>query len=39
KTLLGWNPTQTSFPELVKIMVQHDLKYVKKFHEQLEVNL
>ncbi|MFI3294153.1 MAG: GDP-mannose 4,6-dehydratase, partial [Rikenellaceae bacterium] len=39
KTLLGWNPTQTSFPELVKIMVQHDLKYVKKFHEQLDVNL
>lgn len=39
KTLLGWNPTQTSFPELVKIMVEHDLKYVKKFHEQLEVNL
>ncbi len=39
KTLLGWNPTQTSFPELVKIMVQHDLKYVNKFHEQLDANL
>ncbi|MFI3302524.1 MAG: GDP-mannose 4,6-dehydratase [Rikenellaceae bacterium] len=39
KTLLGWNPTQTSFPELVKIMVQHDLKYIKKFHEQLDANL
>ncbi len=39
RTLLGWNPTQTSFPELVKIMVQHDLKYVKKFHDQLEVNI
>ncbi len=38
RTLLGWNPTQTSFPELVKIMVQHDLKYVKKFHEQLDAN-
>lgn len=32
KTLLGWNPTQTSFPELVRIMVEHDLKYVKKLH-------
>ncbi len=26
KTRLGWNPTQTSFKELVKIMMQHDLK-------------
>ena len=32
KTLLGWNPTQTSFPELVRIMIEHDLKYVKKLH-------
>jgi len=30
KTLLGWNPTKTSFPELVQIMVKHDLEYVKK---------
>ena len=30
KTLLGWNPTQTSFPELVKIMVRHDMEYVRK---------
>lgn len=29
KTLLGWNPTQTSFDELVKIMVKHDLEFVK----------
>lgn len=28
KTLLGWNPTSTSFNELVKIMVQNDLKSV-----------
>jgi GDPmannose 4,6-dehydratase len=28
RTKLGWNPTQTPFPELVKIMVQHDLKNV-----------
>lgn len=29
KTLLGWNPTKTSFPELVKRMVQHDMEMVK----------
>lgn len=28
KTLLGWNPTQTPFPELVKIMVKHDMEKV-----------
>lgn len=28
RTLLGWNPTSTSFNELVKIMVQHDMKSV-----------
>ena len=26
---LGWNPRKTSFDDLVKIMVQHDLEYVK----------
>ena len=26
KKILGWNPTQTSFKELVKLMVQHDFK-------------
>lgn len=30
KTLLGWNPTRTSFNELVEIMVKHDLEFVKK---------
>ena len=30
RTLLGWNPTSTSFSDLVKIMVKHDLKKVKK---------
>lgn len=32
KTLLGWNPTRTSFNELVKIMVRHDMQFVKKTH-------
>ncbi|KQU26859.1 GDP-mannose 4,6-dehydratase [Priestia megaterium] len=30
KTLLGWNPTKTSFEELVSIMVEEDMKKVKK---------
>ena len=29
KTLLGWNPRKTPFEELVRIMVEHDLEYVK----------
>jgi GDPmannose 4,6-dehydratase len=29
KTLLGWNPTKTSFEELVKIMVEADMKKVE----------
>ena len=32
RTLLGWNPTKTSFEELVEIMVAHDMKFVKKLH-------
>ena len=30
KTLLGWNPRRTSFEELVKLMVKHDMKFVRK---------
>jgi len=30
RTLLGWNPTKTSFPELVRRMVKHDLEKVMK---------
>ena len=26
---LGWNPCKTSFEELVKIMTDHDMNYVK----------
>ena len=29
KTLLGWNPRKTPFEDLVRIMVEHDLEYVK----------
>jgi len=37
RTELGWNPQKTSFRELVKIMVEHDMKFVRKLHlkEQL----
>ena len=35
KTLLGWNPRQTSFEELVKIMAAHDMKFVKKLYLRL----
>ncbi|MFI3305856.1 MAG: GDP-mannose 4,6-dehydratase [Rikenellaceae bacterium] len=27
--LLGWNPRRTSFEELVRIMVRHDMEYVR----------
>lgn len=30
KEILGWNPRQTSFTELVKIMVRYDLEYVEE---------
>lgn len=32
KTLLGWNPRQTSFEELVRIMTAHDMKFVRKLY-------
>lgn len=32
RTLLGWNPQKTSFEELVKIMVEHDMRFVKKLY-------
>lgn len=31
RTQLGWNPQKTSFEDLVKIMVQHDLDYVVNY--------
>lgn len=29
---LGWNPTQTSFDELVHRMVRHDMRFVRKLY-------
>ena len=38
KTLLGWNPTKTSFEELISIMVEHDMKFVKKLKLKAELD-
>lgn len=32
KWLLGWNPNKTSFEELVRIMVRHDMEFVRKLY-------
>ncbi len=32
KTLLGWNPSKTSFEQLVRLMVEHDMQYIKQIH-------
>jgi len=33
-TLLGWNPEKTPFEQLVKIMVEHDMRFVRKLHNK-----
>ena len=33
KTLLGWDPQKTSFEELVRLMVEHDVQYVATHRE------
>jgi GDPmannose 4,6-dehydratase len=32
KTLLDWNPTKTPFEQLVKLMVEHDMHFVRKLY-------
>lgn len=32
RTVLGWNPRKTSFEQLVKIMVEHDMRFVRKLY-------
>lgn len=41
KKELGWNPTRTSFEELVKIMVDHDMEKVavERAEEHIKTNL
>lgn len=36
KNILGWNPNKTTFEELVRIMVEHDMKFVRKLYLQSE---
>ena len=38
RTLLGWNPRKTSFEELVKIMVTHDMAFVKKLYMRAQMD-
>ena len=38
KTLLGWQPEQTSFEQLVKIMVEHDMRFVRKLHNKIVIS-
>ncbi|HIX75415.1 MAG TPA: GDP-mannose 4,6-dehydratase [Candidatus Parabacteroides intestinipullorum] len=38
RTKLGWNPRKTSFGDLVKIMVKHDMKFVKKLHLKAQLD-
>jgi len=38
RTLLGWNPQKTTFEELVKLMVRHDMKFVKKLKVKAEID-
>lgn len=36
KTVLGWNPQKTSYPELVRIMAEHDRELAKREKTLLE---
>lgn len=38
KTLLGWNPTKTPFDQLVKIMVDHDMRFVRKLYLKAQLD-
>lgn len=38
KTLLGWNPRKTSFEELVRLMVRHDMKFVRKLKAKVAID-
>ena len=41
RTKLGWNPTKTTFNELVRLMVRHDMEKiaVERASEQVKLNL
>ncbi len=37
KTKLGWNPCKTPFNELVRIMMEHDMKFVRKLYLKVQL--
>ena len=37
KETLGWNPRKTSSDKLVEIMVEHDMRFVKKIHLKSQI--
>lgn len=37
RTLLGWDPQKTSFEQLVHIMMEHDMKFVRKIHLKADI--
>lgn len=41
KKLLGWNPTKTSFEQLIRIMIEHDMRQVaeERATERVQFNL
>ena len=38
RTMLGWNPRKTSFEDLVKLMVRHDMKFVRKLKVKADID-
>ena len=38
KAKLGWNPRKTTFQQLVKIMVDHDMRFVRKIHMKAQID-
>ena len=36
KNTLGWNPRKTTFEQLIKIMIDHDIKFVRKLYFKTE---
>lgn len=38
RTILGWNPCKTSFENLVRIMINHDMRFVRKLYLKSQVD-
>lgn len=36
-TQMGWNPRKTSFRDLIKIMIKHDMTFVKKLYLKAQI--